>query len=211
MSGKLENRYVITDPDGLNMQQRSFVMHLLGSENFNITEAARRAGYSDPRNSGYMLMRSPKIQAAIGREQTQRNEKMRLTNEELLTLIETWATYDPADLCDEHGMMITDDLSKIPASVRKCINGLKIKQAIDENGIVYQQIEMKFVDRVKAAKLAMQHRGLLRQNKQKAKQEFNIDWDRFTRPIKIEIEVDEIEEAIANPEKVLGLTTKSEL
>ena len=211
MSGKLENRYVITDPDGLNMQQRSFVMHLLGSVNFNITEAARNAGYSDPRNSGYMLMRNKKIQAAIGREQTQRNEKMRLSNEELLAMVETWATYDPADLCDEHGMIITDDLSKIPASVRKCINGLKIRQVIDENGRVYQQIEMRFVDRAKAAKLAMQHRGLLRQNKQKAKQEFNIDWDRFAKPIKIENEIDEIEEAIANPEKVLGLTTKSEL
>ncbi|MDA0240233.1 MAG: hypothetical protein O3A84_09445, partial [Proteobacteria bacterium] len=73
-----------------------------------------------------------------------------------------------------------------------------------------QQIEMKFVDRAKAAKLAMQHRGLLRQNKQKAKQEFNIDWERFAKPIKIEEEVDELEEIIANPQKVLGLTTESE-
>ncbi|MDA0240521.1 MAG: hypothetical protein O3A84_10915, partial [Proteobacteria bacterium] len=88
-----------------------------------------------------------------------------------------------------------------------------IKQAIDENGIVYQQIEMKFVDRAKAAKLAMQHRGLLRLHKQKAEKEFNIDWERFAKPIKIEVEIDEIdeiEEAIAKPEKVLGLTTESE-
>jgi len=64
------------DPNKLTDQQKAFVMELLASENFCMTEAARNAGYKHPAQAANKLLKNKNIKAALGKAQREVAKKI---------------------------------------------------------------------------------------------------------------------------------------
>lgn len=83
---------VIGDLQTRTMRQKEFLRHYLTMEKYDATEAARRAGYKDPVNAGYRLMRTPWIVKEIAEHMQASNHRMKISiddiREKLLTLLD---------------------------------------------------------------------------------------------------------------------------
>lgn len=181
-----------------------FVHALMSSAVFNPTEAARIAKYRHPKQAANKLLQDERIQSILGKAMQEREERMEVTGDRILEELDICATRDILDLCDENGHIIVDDLRKIPERLRRCIDSVKVKQAIDQDGNTFQQIELKLVPKIAALELSMKHRGMLAPKKHEVKQQFNFDWDRLAQPWRHIEEDDPIEQAINDPAKYLA-------
>lgn len=163
----------------LTISQRRFVEILMADPNFDVKEACRKAGYASPHVMAYKLLRLRQIQAYLADKMREREKKSNVSNERILCEVDTMALRDPVDLCDKQtGLIITDDLRKIPEGIRRCIDGIEVKQKIDKLGRpVGQTIRLKLVPKATALELAMKHRGLLAPIKVDVKQ--GLDWDQL--------------------------------
>lgn len=158
------------DIDRLPSQQQNFVRELLSSQMFSPADAARKAGYKRPSNAAYRLMQKPEIQAALGKAQRLRNEELKIDAARVLRELYYIAFRDPLQLCDETGRLRIDDMSQIPEEMRRCIDGIKVKQTRtrrdDDAGTetVEQEIELKLVGKLGALELLAKHLGMLMPN-----------------------------------------------
>lgn len=85
----------------LTVKQRLFVDAYIGEANCNATEAARLAGYADPKNEGYRLTHRDDIRAAID----QRMRDLTIGPEEILFRLTAQARGNLKDLEDENGSL----------------------------------------------------------------------------------------------------------
>lgn len=160
----------------LTTQQQTFVLELLNDPTFNATAAAERAGYSNPAVASCKLMKHKGIAAILGKEQARRNDALRLDANALLCELSYQALRDPIDLCDDKGMIIVDDLRRLPERIRRCIDSLKVRQIHDAEGnVVGQTIELKLTPKMLAIELAMKHFGMFAPQEVDVK--MKVDWD----------------------------------
>ena len=157
----IEPRQRGADLTKLTVSERTFVAELLANNLFDPTRAARKAGYKAPSQAANKLMKRRRIKAALGKALKQRMDRCELTADRVLKEVEYCALRDPIALCDENGLIVIDDLRRIPEQIRRCIDGIKCKQYTDENGGVTQTIELKLVSKAVALELAMKHFGML--------------------------------------------------
>lgn len=159
----------------LTDQQEIFVRELLADDLFSTTEAARRAGYKNPSQAANKLLKNPVIQAALGKRQYERSQRLEIEGDRILQEVAACALRDPLDLCDEQGRIMIDDLSKIPERMRRAIDGIKVKQHTNKEGEVTQTIELRLVPKATMLELAMKHLGLLSPTQHEVKH--SLDWD----------------------------------
>jgi hypothetical protein len=90
----------------LTAKGRLFVEYYLGEAHGNAGEAARLAGYKDPRNSAYQLGRNPAVRALID----QRVEAVALAADKVLAMLGEQASGTMADFIsfDEAGQAYID-------------------------------------------------------------------------------------------------------
>jgi phage terminase small subunit len=161
----LKNRGSRVDIDTLPQNQQAFVLAVLSQTVWNMTEAARQAGAKNPKLQANRWIHDRRVAAVLGREMRMRNERARMTNDEVLAQIEYEAFCDVLDLCDEDGFIITDDLRKIPVEMRRCINGIECTEQkwIDQDGNehVERKMKLKVVDKAIAQAMLLKHRGLI--------------------------------------------------
>lgn len=86
------------DPHGLTDKQRRFVEEYTGPANFNASEAARRAGYSEKTAGqiGYQLLQKPSIEEAV----EDRLDRLAMTADEALKRLADWARGDIGQLIE---------------------------------------------------------------------------------------------------------------
>lgn len=181
-------------PDGLTDKQRRFVAEYLLT--LNATDAARKAGYKQPNVTSAKLMANPLIAKQIGEAQRQGLEKLELSRDALLRELANCALRDVADLCDENGTIITDDLRKLPERVRRCIDGIKQRVTTDQSGNQTVTTELKLSPKIAAVELAMKHFGMLKPIEHNVKMQF--DWDALYEDRSAESVADPIAERIRN-------------
>jgi phage terminase small subunit len=162
-----KNGKCLTD---LPTQQQTFLLSLMGSLLFSPTDAAREAGYKNPSQAAYRLLQKPAIQAILGKMLRQRREMMEHTNEEVLRELDYIAFRDPIALCQD-GILITDDLRKVPPEMRRCIDGIELEWKPVQVGrgkskkfIVKPFMKLRMVSKEAALTLMMKHRGMLKPN-----------------------------------------------
>lgn len=147
------------DCRGLTDKQRKFVAEYV--IDYNGSRAARAAGYKNAAIMASRLLKDPKISRAIGNIQRKNLENAILSKDEIIKELSVIAMRDPIEMCDENGMIRTDDLRQIPAHIRRSIDGIKVKQSVDpETGEVYQEFELKLVGKATAIRMLMEHFGL---------------------------------------------------
>lgn len=161
--------------DRLNDRQRRFVAEYLIT--LNGADAARRAGYKHPNVAAAKLLKNRSIAAVIGKTQREDLERLDLDRDALLRELAYLALRDPIDLCDADGMIRVDDLRRLPPRIRKCIDGIKVKQETDRDGnVTGQTIELKLAPKTPAVELAMKHFGMIGPD-MNVEQKVMVNWD----------------------------------
>jgi hypothetical protein len=160
----LKNKLTHTKIDDLPQQQQAFVLALLSTSPWNFSEAARLAKYKHPAIAANKLIHNPKVAAVLGREMRMRNERARMTNDEVLAQIEYEAFCDILDLCDEDGHIVVDSLRDVPVEMRRCINGVEVTErtyVVNEEPVTERKIKFRLVDKLGAQQMLLKHRGLI--------------------------------------------------
>lgn len=186
----------------LTVPQQMFVMEMLADKNFDPTAAARKAGYKTPSQAANKLLKNKTVAAVLGKFQKDRVERLSLDADRVVQELHNWAYLDVADLTDESGRIIVDDVRKIPEHARRCINGIKVTQWIDKRGKPQQRIELKMVSKEAAMTLLMKHAGMLAPQKIEMKHSVGIDWSSLNgRPNGEEVDVVEERLRLPAPER----------
>lgn len=161
---------------GVNLEKLSpseavFVRELLADDMWRPFVAAKKAGYKNPAQAAFQLMRRPSVANALGKEQRRRLERLELKADEVLNMLATALFFNPLSLfdVDESGNWIIRDLKEIPDEIGRCISFIKAKtkEFIDEDGNVHKEtvFEIRFLNKEKLLELSMKHLGLTNESK----------------------------------------------
>lgn len=151
--------------DGLTTKQRLFVLAYLGESKGNATDAARRAGYKVPEDSGRRLVRKSPIIAAIQAHL----DSAALTTNQILGLLVGHATAEVDDFghLDASGFRL--DLAKARRRGRlHCVRKIRPVRVRVEDGDdggrprFRTEYELELYDAQKALELLGKFRGLFR-------------------------------------------------
>lgn len=145
----------------LTTQQQEFVFHLLGQEKFDPTEAARAAGYKTAPQAANKLMKTPAIQAILGKEQRKRLERLQLKADDVLMMLTQALFFNPLSLFkpSRDGGWLIEDLDKIPEEIGRCISKIKTKTT-ERDGESTTYFEIEFMDKTTLLQMALKHCGV---------------------------------------------------
>lgn len=181
MSGKISTNQDKNPPKkrmkSLTARQRIFVAELQAEPTLSPTEAARRAGYKNPGISCQKLLMKPEIQQAVSVAATQRVQQCQMRAEDVDAQLVAAIQFDPADIFQDGsaGVLTLKELRKMVDSSRKCISGLKIKQRLTSDGLE-TEVDVKWIDKLRAAKLLYQRMGLIDTETKRSGAEVNINF-----------------------------------
>ena len=186
----------------LTLKQQEFVNQYILHKG-NISQATQAMGYkkSIAGRMGQAFLKRGAVKQAIAKRLNTGLRKEELTSQIVLKQLANLVTRDPLDLCDENGKIVVDDMSKIPARMRGCIDGIKqkIKTYLDkESGepVTETEIEIRMSPKLPAVKLAMEYFQMIAQADTDSKQQ--IDWSILIQPTDIK-KPDLLQMRIANP------------
>ena len=149
----------------LTNQQRLFVQELLAEPTFNLTEAARAAGYSNPSCAGNRLLKNRIIAAAVGKAIRERRERCEWSADQILNKLRAILEVDLTDVIDDQGFATLENVKELPPIIRKCITKIKTHRecVTNENGEVewITTVELDWTSKDRALELAMRHFGLM--------------------------------------------------
>lgn len=182
--GKTVRRRRRTLFDDLTSRQRAFLKHLKESEEFNATEAARKAGYKNPDVQAARLMKHPTVTQEIAQWQRAREKRTNVTADRIVEELANLAFSDPTDLCDEDGQLNAKNVKALDAGTRKLLDNFKQRTRIyDKGGKSCRDIEMEISTitsgtRLKALELLMKHVGI-GEEKHQHEHTHNFNWDEY--------------------------------
>lgn len=149
----------------LTNQQQMFVKELLADPSFNLTKAAREAGFKSPRVAGQKLIKHPSIAHHIGNEIRKRSERLEFSADEVLARLRTILEVDISDIYDDDGFTTMKEVKQLPEHIRQCITKVKShrKTVINEDGDreTINVIEVEWMSKDNALNMAMRHFGLM--------------------------------------------------
>lgn len=145
----------------LTPKQILFVDCYLGAAKRTATAAALLAGYSEKsvNSEAAQLMANPKVRSYLKRRQDDLRRRLEVTQEKVAREMAVLAFSKPTDYLKwRNGKLILTDSDELPDCLVGAIKGLK--PLFDKDGRSLG-IEVKFYDKVAAAKLLAQHLGML--------------------------------------------------
>lgn len=146
----------------MNPKQRAFVDALLKDDEFNLTNAAREAGYASPAKAGSKLLDNRIVRNYVGKKIREREERLEIEADRTLLELARLAYVNPKDLVDEDGKVIP--LKKMPRRLAACVKKLKIKtrETEDDKGrkVIETTAEIEVWDKLHALELLARHQGL---------------------------------------------------
>lgn len=150
----------------LSSCEQIFVKELIADDLWRPTQAARKAGYKNPSQSAYAIMKKPAIQAMLGKEQRRRLEKIGMRADEVLEMLRNALFFNPLSLFKptSDGKWAVEDLDKIPDEIGRCVSKIKTKtvDAMDSEGNVTSTtyFELELMDKGRLLELALKHCGI---------------------------------------------------
>lgn len=144
----------------LTAQQILFVDCYLGAAKRTATRAAIMAGYSDKTGSqASTLMANPKVRSYLKRRQDDLRRRLEVTQEKVAAEMAAVAFSKPTDFLRwRKGKLVVFDSDEIPDDMVGSIKSMKPLFDKDGNPL---GLEIKFHDKIAAAKLLAQHLGML--------------------------------------------------
>lgn len=170
----------------LTTQQQLFIKELLATKDFNITEAAKRAGYAHPSQAGTKLMANKAVANAIGKAVGDRAAKLEVTSERVVEELARIAFVNPANMFSKGKLL---EISEMPEDTVRALSGFDVEVVHsgfdDENPTSTTTIKPRLWNKLEALKLLMAHLGM------------NLPGSK----VKVEGTVNVIAQAIASVEK----------
>lgn len=139
----------------MSPKQQQFVHEYM--IDLNATEAAARAGYSDP-NYGRQLLTIPDVQNAIQKKREKLQKRTDITAERVLNEEKTIAYIDPRGIIDETGALIP--LQDLPEELARAIASVKVIERFDKDNNRTVTHEYKFWDKGRSLERVSRHLGL---------------------------------------------------
>lgn len=176
MSGRIIQR----KQDGLTDKDRLFCSEY--AIDFNQTRAAKVVGAkaSNAQTTGARYLKRREIQQEIKRIVQRKLQAREVRLADVLERLRCMAFRDVLDLCDPDGYIRLERLDHLPAEIRYCIEGLKIKHQLDREGnIVGQTIEVKLASSREALDMFMRYFGAYND---KLEITGRMDWDSAYQP-----------------------------
>lgn len=130
-------------------------------------KAARRAGYSEntSEDAWKILLGSKNVQARLAELFAERNRRLEIDANKVLTEILAIALADPADAYDEGGAF-KRNINDIPSALRRTISSIKTADILQGEGPNREWVgevkEVKFWDKTRALDMLMRHLALYR-------------------------------------------------
>jgi hypothetical protein len=180
----IEERQRGTRVRDLTDQHKAFVVELLADDMFDGARAARKAGYRAPQQAAYRLLKLPKIQAALGKAQRLRMERVGLSADKLLEYIDRVIFFNPLKyfVPGPEGWTV-EDADDLPEWVGEMIESIESKQRVLPDGEVQSYLKVSMLSKAVALKLAMAHCGLDKPRDEGRTQDARyIDWDDMLTP-----------------------------
>lgn len=160
--------------DDLTDQMNMFVLELLATNEFNPTEAARKCKYKFPAQAANKLLKNPKIQAALGKAQRERSERVGLNADDVLEYLRNALFFNPLHYfrpSEDSGKWEITDLNALPDWVGRLIDGMEVK-VTENKGVTTSFFKVTLVSKATALTLAMKHIGV-----EKHELKHSLDWD----------------------------------
>jgi hypothetical protein len=150
----------------LTTQEAMFIQHLIADDLWRPREAAQRAGFPRPANAAAEMMRRPRVQKALGKEQRRRLERLELKADEVLHMLATGLFFNPLSLFkpSADGKWVVTDLDEIPDEIGRCVESViaRSTEKLHDDGTVSTTtyFELKMMGKTKLLELAMKHTGV---------------------------------------------------
>lgn len=148
----------------LTVQQRMFVKHMKASKNMKPSDAAREAGYSHPNIAAAKLMKNPLIKESLVREVKEREHRLDVKGDEILSFLHNVLLVDVTEIFDDDGFTTMKQIKALPKYVRMCIQGIESETVYHGTGddmVETDRIKVKWMSKDKALELALKHHGML--------------------------------------------------
>lgn len=153
----------------LTVQQRMFAEELIADPFMSLSDAAKKAGYSEAtaQVQGSKLIRHPVISRMVGHALNERLKRTQISQDEVLNLLINAATLDPCALFEqgEEGELKFKELNSIPPEIRMLITELdcttKTRYLPDGEPEVTTRIKVKWINKEVAIQLLMKHLGMV--------------------------------------------------
>lgn len=174
----IENRKRGAPLDRLTASQRMFVLELLADKSWNATEAARRAGYKNPSQAANKLLKDKKIKAILGKEKALREERTKLTSDQVWEYLHRVLSYNPLSLfkTDGDGWYL-ESLDDIPEEVGQMIEEITTKTREYDDGSKETTFHIRMVSKATALTIAAKQAV-----PDVSEHRLAIDWDKLVEP-----------------------------
>lgn len=155
-------RKIVNTP--LNEKQELFVAELFADNQFNYTEAARKAGFPRPAQAAQHLLKNLNVTRAISERIKSLTTPLHLSAAELDGLLCRVIRMDPIELFsydEETEELYVRDLRKVPKELRQLIQKIKTTTRYDKEGNRSVRMEIELMSKDHALNLAMKRFGML--------------------------------------------------
>ena len=188
------------DLSKLTINQQKFVMELIANDFFNVTEAAKAAGYKNPAQAGNKLMRNKAVMRALGKAIRERNERCEVKADQVIEYLHRALFFNPLTIFHrgKNGTWEIDDFDKIPKWIGCLIESMESEKFDTDEGI-RTKFKIKFVPHATTLALAMKHHGLMNEQLEVV-QKANIDWGEVVEAVQSSEKIDPIKQAILDVE-----------
>lgn len=150
------------DYDKLTVKQKLFCDELLADPEFNVTRAAKAAGYKQSSLAACRVLQNETIRRIIGKHLHERLERAQLRAEDVLRILWQVITLDPIDVFEKSGnCWVVKDLDLIPAEIRQCITKIRTRTRVLKDKSKEQHVEVEFMSKDLALSHALKHFGLV--------------------------------------------------
>lgn len=146
----------------LTSGMKVFCEEMAADPQMNTMRAAEKAGYKNPSQAGWRLLKQPTIRAYLGKILHERVMRCRLVADDVLTQLRNALFLDPLDLFEPvgNGVYLVKSLDQIPQEIRRCITKLKTVTYQYEDGTIETKLEIELMSKDSAMTNAMKHLGL---------------------------------------------------
>jgi hypothetical protein len=162
---KIERRKNGADLSKLSHKMQQFCLYLAASEQWDLTEAARKAGYAHPSQAATKLMNHPAIRRFLGKIKREREERTEISSDRVWRYLSGILEFDPTewfvpsrDGDGEYFEISCEDFRELPKEVAIYIEGAALKTLYDKEGSVVEQFyRVKMVSKTKSMEVAAKH------------------------------------------------------
>lgn len=206
MSTKLiKNKQRGASLDSLNSQMRMFVLELIAGVTWKPVDAARKAKYKNPSQAAYRLLNDPRIQAALGKAQREREERCELKGDDVLEFLRAGLFLNPLRYFrpTKGGKWSIINPDALPEEVGRLIESMEVRVVEHDDGSTESCFVVSLVSKAVLLGHALKHLGLTPDRVQATIEDKTINWDSLVDGGEVIDVVEEVIEAEASAPKLI--------